>query len=230
MPTQTYSANLAFVASPVRQLAPAAAEPFLTLNAGAGTGANKGFFIWRLSRGNTSPLWYRLSKPIVVFDTNIHFGNNQVVTAAILRLGVWQKFVQSGEGVNKYFLNIYSASPADPTNIVASDYLRLGTTPLSTAFFFDDIQESSLGQGTNSYVLSPSLINLNGYTSFSIRTNFDTTPIAPTWFAVAGDVIYADLYGAVTTLDVTVRYTTPLYASTKKGSVLITKQMFKTVN
>ena len=119
--------------------------------------------------------WYALERVILTFDTS-SLGSGIHISSAILHLYV--HIVDDDLSVGTF--NVVGATPASDNNVIASDYIQLGTTKYSS--------DISLDQPTGQYIHIPlnddgiASIAKTGITKLGLRFTFDGLGgTNPTW-------------------------------------------------
>lgn len=160
-------------------------EDWSVIRAGAGTGAGTGHPIVAVRfDGGTSGYpnkWASLYRLIAVFNLSFLAGISPAdVYAADVDMTTWDYIDYLGATPNS---NLYDATPASYTSIVASDFQNIGSTPM-----MDDV-------GTYPYILGIGAMNAagvgwlqshmaGGYVAFGVRNvQYDVNDVAPPWAA-----------------------------------------------
>lgn len=164
---------------------PVAPEAWAAIKAGVGNWMGAGVVGgWRCATAPSANLYSYLWRSIIVFDTS-ELSGRQIFSASLVLV------LDGGIDDQHDFptFNIFTATPANPAVIVATDYGNCGATPFS-----DEIQptlptliEDPAGAASGVYqfplnALGLNHINKTGYTSFSLReSTYDAGVGTPTW-------------------------------------------------
>ena len=156
-------------------------QSWTLLRNGAGTGASdseaNGILVG-MESSNVLNEWYGLYRSIFLFDTSA-IGAGATVSAAVLSLRGTAKTDPLLATPN---IDIYAATPASNTALVAADYSQIGTvsqtgSPITYAGFsivgYNDFTFDATGRGN---------IAVAGVSKFGARNaNYDVANVAPTW-------------------------------------------------
>ena len=155
---------------------PGEEETWATIRAGAGTLAVAHADIdWTCAEAPLTDKFRYLDRTILVFDTSAVAGKILSAVLALTGPGVTYSYA----AIPPAELGLFKATPANPNNIVASDYGQCGTVACSD----DTILASAWLDGHNLFELNPTgLAYINaGKTSFCLRTLYDVLGVAPPW-------------------------------------------------
>jgi hypothetical protein len=138
-------------------------------------GDSEGYGITTITCGTDRDKFYELSRGLAIFPLSAISGKT-IISAKIRLLGNYK-----ADDLNaKPSTNIYSASPASHTELVASDYSKVGSTPLSTAAAYDDWP---LFDWVEFELNADGLALLTGdYACFAMRNaNYDVAGVESPW-------------------------------------------------
>jgi len=199
-----------------------------TLIADAGTGSwdDALFLELRIQAAKTTNLWSILGRLIAGFSTSSIGINSSIDTAVIAIRGS----IKNDSLSIIPDVNVYSASPASNTAIVAGDYDSLGSTAFSTTITYAAFSDSVY----NSYSLNANgIANINkaGISNFGFRNaNYDVAATAPiSWSAGLASyfrVHSADVAGTTSDPKLVIEYTLP---QTLALTVIATAESFGTL-
>jgi hypothetical protein len=150
------------------------------IRAGAGTYADNSWFYASFGEGAGSA-WETLSRSIVLFDTSSLAG----AVIASVSLLVTLSFGQDSAN-NDPSYNVYGATPASPTLVVAADFAQCGSDAFCNTAWTPTLAEGG-GVNTSSHTFSLNglglaAINTTGYTALSFRdTLYDVGAAVPAW-------------------------------------------------
>lgn len=151
-------------------------ENWATITSGAGNDVDGTTTSVGMTASSTADGWNEILRSIFTFNTS-SLGARAIPTAATLYL--YRNSKADTLGVAPSF-NIYGATPASGTTLVAADYGQTGSTPFSTAIGYADV-----ATGYNTFELNIeglAAISTTGVTKLSCRVaNYDVTSVAPTW-------------------------------------------------
>lgn len=164
---------------------PLAGVSWATLVARPGNGAlhtsTFGQLFYFYCRSNID-LWEWLDRSIFTFDTS-PIGAGKSLISGIFSVRGYSK---ADEASCIPFINLYTSSPANPNDIINTDFATLGTVPLcDTPISYDAFNTT----GYNDFVLNAiglAAINKTGITTLGLRnSNYDAARIAPPWVSRA---------------------------------------------
>jgi len=203
-------------------------ESWATLRAGAGNLANyaNDRFYASAAPGSIDSTWGKLRRGIVMFDTS-SLGSGATITAATLRLRGISRHDQ--DGLNTPTVNVYGATPAGTSSIVAADFGQCG----ATAFCDTDLTYANFNNagGINDFILNAAglaAISKTGVTKFSVRlAKYDVGSTTPTWYSgiwALGFIFFSvDYSGGQYTPELIVTYTPVAPTVRTDPATLVTK-------
>jgi hypothetical protein len=151
--------------------------------------------------GSGTGNWWRLTRGVVSFNTNI--GPTNEFTSAILSIYVSVKTDELGGNVD-----VVTSWPATPTSLVNDDFDQYGTNTIGSI----DITNLTASAWNNITITDLSVLDTTGYTTLGVRISNDVDDIAPEWIGGKYAVAYftdAKLYvsyGGIPTIPPTANY------------------------